>query len=100
MPTQEFYVSARLKEQMGNLANAQLGFIVGGAGYGKSGLLHLFVSGHSDHSLHFLVTGNNLSAQYERLLSLLEKQDRSLADRLRVLPFPSDDWSFLRLSEI
>ncbi len=38
--------------------------------------------------------------QYERFLLLLEKRNHELADNLRLLPFPQDEWSFLRVSEL
>lgn len=100
MSEEAFYESPRLKKAMDKLSSFPLSFLLGGAGYGKSLLARRYLASRPNESLYFLCSGSDLGVQYERFLTLLGNQDAPLANRLRVLGFPQDEWSFLRFNEL
>lgn len=97
MVDETYYQSPRLKKAMDKLASFPLSFILGGTGYGKSQLVRHYLENVGANGFYFLATGRDLSAQFERFLTLLAEKDAPLASRLRVLGFPTDEWSYLHL---
>jgi LuxR family maltose regulon positive regulatory protein len=100
MSDEAFYESPRLKKAMEKLSSFPYCFIVAGAGYGKSLLARRYLANQNGKGLYFLFTGKDLSSQYERFLWSLEKENSSLADALRLLPFPGDEWSFHQVASL
>ena len=100
MSEEAFYESPRLKKAMERLSSFPLSFLCAGSGYGKSLLVRHFFQTSGTKSLYFLFSGSELSAQYERFLCLLDEKNLPLAQALRVVGFPGDEWSFLKAMKL
>lgn len=97
MSEEAFYESPRLKKAMERLSSFPLSFLCAGSGYGKSVLARHFFETSGKKNLYFPFTGSDLSAQYERFLLFLGERNLELAQALRLVGFPGDEWSFLKM---